>query len=67
MLQTSLKLILIICFKALKPHSPFSFPSSSKTCQDMKAMNIVVTNLVYSKLCITRSQVDQPKNLSDMK
>lgn len=32
MLHTSLKLILIICFSALKPHSPFS-PSSSSTCQ----------------------------------
>lgn len=28
---TNLKLILIICFSALKPHSPFSPPSRSKT------------------------------------
>jgi len=32
LLHTSLKLILIICFSALKPHSPFS-PSSSSTCR----------------------------------
>lgn len=28
---TNLKLIFIICFKALNPHSPLSLPSSSRT------------------------------------
>lgn len=28
---TNLKLILIICFKALNPHSPLSPPSKSRT------------------------------------
>ena len=60
-IHTSLKLILIICFKALKPHSPLSFPSNSSTWKNYQ-MNYYQNKSILYKITISVRHNRVPDN-----